>query len=385
MAETLASGRKGQLYVKAEATYGTAPTFTATEALRHLNFKPTRNPFNRVNNPEKKQSPGTVSRFDRRETAGWSIEALLRPSGTLNTLPEAAAVMNAAFGSTSNITLSTTVSASPSPTTTGCTVASATGLVVGQAILLVVAGVKYVRFLTNISTLALTWAPALPSAPAAASAVKGVITHKLTTDLALSLAMEHYLTADTTHSKVVTGAVVDKLTMAFAQNEEPRFTASGPAKTVTTPAAAKPAAFTAVGTGNPPSGLTGHLVIGSAQYKFTKMDVDISNGMKLRDNSYGFSQAEEILPRGRRIITLGLDALVGDEAVIYDNAESGSRVSVLKQTGLTEGNIVALYAPLVDFDVPDQDDPDDVPTWPFKGVCCESADGQNDELSIAFA
>lgn len=383
MAETLANGRKSQLYVKAESTYGTPPTFTATEAIRHLTFKPTRSPLNRANSPEHKQSPGTVTRFDRRETAAWSLEALLRPSGTLNTLAEASPILEAAFGSKTNVTLSTTVEAAPAPTTTGCTVASAGTLAKGDAILLVVSAVKYVRFLTNVATNALTWAPALPSAPAAGSAVKGGVTYKLTTDLALSLGFEHYLTSDTTHSKVVKGAVVDRLALAFDGNAEPKLTASGPCKTVATPAAAKPAGFTAVGS-NPPSGITGNLYIGDAAYKFVKLDAEIQNGMKLRDNTYGEASPTEILPRGRRVVTVALDALVGDEAVIYDLAEAGTRCAVMKQTGWTEGNIVALYMPQVDFELPDQDDGDDVPVWPFKGVCCESADSQNDEILLAL-
>jgi len=383
MAETLVLGRKGQVYVATESPFGTA-TFASADAVRHLNFRAMRNPFNRVASAEKKQSPGTAVRFDRRETAEWSLEALLRPSGTLNTLCEASEILEAAFGSKSNITLSTTVSASPAPTTTGCTVASATGLAAGQAILVTVGAIQYLRWLTDVTASALTWAPALSGAPSAGAAVKGACTYVLTTDLAISLGLSHYLTADTTHSKVVKGGVVDRFGLAFAQNDEPRFTASGPAKTVTTPAAAKPAAFTTVG-GTPPSGLTGELLIGDAAYKFIKLDLEIQNGLALRNDTYGYASAEAILPRGRRVITMGLDARVGDEAVIYDLAEAGTTVAVHKQTGFTEGKIIGIYAPRVDFQVPDLDDPDEVPTWPFKGVCLESADGQNDELRIALA
>lgn len=500
MAETLVPGRKGQLFVVAESPYGTA-SFGATDAMRHLNFQPTRNPFNRASSAEKKQSPGTVVRFDRRETAGFSVEALLRPSGTLNTLPEASEILEAAFGSKTNVTLSTTftpkaptcallpaeagnvnngahsykvgfrdaagitkLSAASSPITTdaghgkvtvtvpvGPTgtvsrdiyrteadadpavaanfklvaaatindnttltyvdnvadaglstvahttdtstllsttvgfVADAGALAAGDAILITRNSVKYVRFLTAVSTTNLTWAPALPTAVVGDEVVKGCITYKLTTDLALSLGFAHYLTSDTTHSKLVKGGVVDSFGLAFGGNEEPRFTASGPAQTVATPAGAKPVAFTTVGAQNPPSGLVGELYVGSAAYKFKKLDLQIVNGMQLRMDEYGTSQASEILPRGRRQVTLGLDAAVGDESVIYDLAEAGTPVSILKQTGRTEGNIVAIYAPQVDFDVPTQDDGDDVPTWPFKGVCKESADAANDELRICLA
>jgi hypothetical protein len=384
MAETLVLGRKGQLFVGTESPYGTPPTLLATHALRHINFKPTRNPFGRANSEEKKQSPGAVTRFDRRETAGWSLDALLRPSGTLNTLAESDGILVAGFGSKTNVTLSTTVEAAPSPTATGATLASVTGLVVGDAILITVGSVKYVRWITAIATLAVTWAPALPAAPSAGAAVKGGTTYKLTTDLAISLALAHYLSTDTTHSKIVKGAVVDQLGFQFGGNDEAKFTASGPAKTVTTPAPTKPGAFTTVGTQNPPSGLTGRLDVSAAAYKFKKLDAQIVNGLELRMDEYGTASASEILPRGRRTVTLALDAAVGDEAPIYDNAESGTPIPVALQTGFTEGNIIGIYAPLVDFEVPDQDDGDGVPTWPFKGVCRESADGANDELKLAM-
>lgn len=66
-----------------------------------------------------------------------------------------------------------TVEASPSPTTTGCTVASGHGarFAIGQIAAFVQAGVAYPVLITNISTDALTWWPALPSAPTAADVV----------------------------------------------------------------------------------------------------------------------------------------------------------------------------------------------------------------------
>lgn len=384
MAETLVPGRKGQLYVGIESPYGTPPALAATDAVRHLDFRSSFNPLARVNSPAKKISPGIVSRFNRRGSASATLEALLYPSGTLNTLCEASEIFEHGMGSKSNITLSTTVEAAPAPTTTGCTVASAAGLAKHQAILLVVSAVKYVRFLTDVTGTALTWAPALPGAPAAASAVKGCCTYRLASAVSQSLCLAHYPSTDTTLSRIVKGAVVERLALAFAQNDEPRLSVAFKAKTQTV-APAKPAGFTTVGSQNPPSGLTGELYVGSATYKHIKSDLEIQTGVMLRENSYGCSSPEEILMTGRRVVTLGLDALVADEAVIFDNAEAGTRLAIMQQTGFTEGNIIAWYAPQVDFEVPSQDDSDEIPTWPFKGVCCESTDEQNDEVIIALS
>ena len=387
MAETLVPGRYAHLYVAAETPYGTPPTLLATHAMRHVDFKVSR-PETRVPDPAKKASPGMVRQLARRTEASCSVDALIQPSGTLNTLGEADALLTHGMGAKSNITLSTTVSASPTPTTTVFTVAAVTGLVVGQAILVACTGGtypgKYVRWITNIATLALTVAPALPQAPATSDVVKGCCTYSLANEMASSLCLAHYRTSDTVHSQIVKGAVAKNLAFSFEQNTEARLSASFQAKSRTKPAPTKPAAFTMVGTQNPPSGITGELYVASAAYKFIKLDAAIDTGVELRTDTFGFDSPESILMTGRRKVELTLAARLGDQAVIYDPAAAGTRVAIMMQTGFTEGNIIALYAPLVEFSVPDEDSPEDVPTWSFKGLCCESVDGQNDELRIAF-
>jgi len=66
-----------------------------------------------------------------------------------------------------------TVEAAPAPTTTGCTVAAGHGarFLEGQIIGLTVSGVVYPRVVASRATDAITWWPALPSAPAGASVV----------------------------------------------------------------------------------------------------------------------------------------------------------------------------------------------------------------------
>ena len=365
MAETPVIGRRGQVYVGKEDSFGVPPSpLLSTHALRHTNVKLNSNPFNREWSPEKKQTAGQTTRFDRKETADGLIEGFIRPSGTLNTLPEAEDILDAVFGAVaSNITLSTTfapkaptcallpaeaglvengahsykvgfrdaggitkLSAASTPittdaghgkvtvtvpvgptgtvsrdiyrtaanadpavaanfklvaaatinnnttltyvdniadaalstvahtsdtstllSTTGGFVASATGLAVKQGILIARGGVKYVRFLTTVSTTNLAWAPALPTAVVGDEVVKGCVTYKPYTPTAapyaISLFAAHYLTADTTRSKMLKGLVLSKLTEQFEQGKEGTFAESGPAKTRTV-ATAKPAAAT---------------------------------------------------------------------------------------------------------------------------------------------
>lgn len=381
---TIPIGRKGQLYLKKEAAYGVEETLTATEALRHIDVGFGFDPYNRVTSPEKKQSPGVVNRFNRQKTAELAtLVALLRPSGALNTLPEIDPILEVAFGSKTNVTLATTVSASPSPTTTGCTVASVGTLAEGDMVLIEVTGQSgpYVRMLTDVTGSALAWAPALPAAPTSGDDVKGGITYKLTTDLALSLTIAHYVGS---FKRELLGAGVNSLAMAFDANEEPRVTASGlAANQLTGTAQAKPAAFTTVG-GNPPSGLVGELYIGATAYLFKKLDVTITNALVVRNQEYGVNTATEIYRQDRREVALSLDVFAETEATLYDLAEAGTNAALLKQTGKTEGNIVTVYCPTVEWKVPSTDDPDTEVSWNFSGMALESADAANDEISLGL-
>lgn len=378
-------GRRGKLYVKKESAYGeTLSAHASTDALRHINLGLMTDPFNRITSPEKKQSPGPVNRFDRRVTAELgTLEALLRPSGTINTLPECDQILEAAFGSKTNVTLDTTVEASPSPTATTATVASAGALAVGDAILITHDGVNYVRFLTAVASAALTWAPALPEAPETGDAVQGCVTYKLTSALAVSLAIAHYLD---TFKRALVGVGINSLALTFDANEEVKFTASGPAKEQFTGAGVPtlPVAFTTVG-GNPPSGLVGDLYINDTALLFKAFGATLANGLVVRNSEYGQSKASELYRNERRTVEVSLDTFAETEATLYDLAKSGSTPAIFKQTGRTEGNIVALRLPKVDIKVPTTDDPDTEVSWAFTGTALETADGENDEIRLALA
>jgi hypothetical protein len=382
-------GRQGQLYVVQEASYGVHPGHAATDAVRHVNFNPTYDPKNKRHSPEKKQSPGRVVRFDGRETAEATLEALIRPSGTLNTVPEADEIFEAAFGSKTNVILATTFNAGA--TVSNGTLASGAGLQVNDALLVTCPdGKRRVRFLTSVAGNDVTWGPDLPAgqAPATGAAAKGCLTYKLTTALAIALAVSHYLKkTDQTagFKRGIVGWALNQLSLAFDANEEPRFTASGPAKTQTTSTTpAQPGGFTTVG-GNPPSGLLSEFLLGDQAAKYLSIQLDLGNAMKLRNDENGASAATEAYRVGYREVTVGFNTRAEDEALAYDLAESGDVVGVFAQHGFTEGNIHAFRAPTVEFKVPSTDDGDEEVNWAFSGMALESADGANDELVFAFA
>jgi hypothetical protein len=381
-------GRQGQLYCALESTYNTSPGIAATDALRHISFAPTFDPFNRVHNLEKKTSPGRFYRHDRKKSADWSYEGLLRPSGTLNTLPELSEILEAAFGAKSNITLSTTVNAGTGAVG-GATLASTTGLVVGQFISIVVSGVKHARQITTLpGANVVTWAPNLPGAPADAAAVRGGITFTLTTPNAKSLALYHYLkmTDQTAGLKrMILGAVVEQLgLMILDANDDPKITARGAAAAMTSSGApAQPGSFTEVG-GNPPSGIVGAVYVGNTPYRSMRLGLEVTTGMGLRMDSAGVDVAEEAFRRGYIDITVALDARGDDQTIVWDPSMAGSRLAVFGQQGFTEGNILAVRLPAVEFAPPAQDDPMEEITWPFRGEAFEAVKDTNDQFALGL-
>jgi len=397
-------GRKGRLYVVKEA--GTAggngagygqvqdgssasnTLSAAARGIRHTDYKASFDPFNRVNSPEKKTSPGQVLIFDRRTTAGLgSLAALVRPSGVINTVGEADPVFEAAFGAKRNVTLSTTVASAG--TTTGATLTSGAGLAINDAVLITCPdGKKRARILLTVAGAVVTWAPALPTGqqPANGAAVKAGLCYQLTTDLSISLAFLHCFSG---FRRELRGAGIEKLSLMLDANLEPSFTASGPAADHKSDAGAvaDPTAFTQVG-GNPPSGIVGDTLIGNNAYLMKKAQIDLANNLTVRNTEYGANSdtgvASELYRDGRRVIGVSLDAFVESAATLYDLAKAGTTASFFNQTGRTEGNIIVVYCPKVNWDVADTDEPEGPAGWGFKGVGLESADAANDELFLAF-
>src|SRR5688572_42271 len=193
----LQTGRTGQFYGKKQGAQGTAATIAATDAIRHRQALLTFDPKNKINTDEKQSSPGrsASNRVDMRETAGWSYEGLLRPSGTIQTPPDLHEVLECAFGSVTNVALSTTVASGGA--VGGATLTSAAGLAKNDFVLIVCPdGKKRMRRLSAAPAGAVvTWAPDLPAGqiPANGAAVKGCITYKPTSSLILALTLCHYL------------------------------------------------------------------------------------------------------------------------------------------------------------------------------------------------
>lgn len=381
-------GRTGQVYVIEESAFDTSTTLSATNALRHLNVSMHYDPKSLAKSPERKTHPSQVTMYTRRAQGSWGLKGQMYPSGTLNTLPEMTAILKNSFGATpTNITLATTLSGTPT-TTTG-TVASATGLAIGQAVQITIAaggnaGV-YVRYLTNVVGTALTWGPALPGAPASGDAVKGVVTYGLGSTLPKSLDICHYPQSPATwYNREMLGCICDKLSLSFDSNLEPMFDVSGPAAEMVS-AQSQPGSFTTVGAeGAIPSGLTGYFQWGSTLYQVEKVQFDIQNGMELQNTALGTSKAVDYFRKNKRAVTIKVNAKVSSDLTMWTPALTAGQGTLFLQVGTTSGRIWSLYAPVAQLmSPPDTPDGDETNNWDFNLTCLGTSG--NDEIFLAAA
>lgn len=381
-------GRLGSLYVKDEASYAAAVTFGATDAFRHLTFT-TRKSLNRANSLEKKGTPGLTNRFSRHIEAGYQLEAYLSPSGTIKTAPNGRLWLKNGLGAERVGALSTTVAVGTGAVD-GAELASVTGLAVGDFVLINCTGGsnpgRYARVITSIAGSDVTWAPDLPQAPADGDTVKDGVTYRLANSLPASMAIGRYLSD---RSWEVKGAVVEQLGLMFNGNDEVKLTAQGPAQTSSTPAQAKPGAFTAVG--SPVTGITGYAYVNDTALRIVRADFNVANLTQLINDSFGQDRAEDFYRDGRRDITVAIEQRLTDETTLYDLADEATDFALLLQAGLTEGRIVAVYAPRCELNIPEIPDDDGGIRNQYTAVCKETvagldgaSTGGNDELIVGL-
>jgi len=383
MPNTYQVGRVGRVYVAKQATFGTAPTFASTDALRHSMVKLNANPRNRVNARIRALHPSLTTRRTRRTTANWSLGDVLYPSGALNTLPDMSDILECGLGAVPTNTPAATTVASGAGVS-GAVLAVGTGMVVGQPILINLttgspATGRVVRWLVTVAGATVTWAPPLPQAPGVGDTVKACIGYALATDLPKALQIGHYLTSV---SKEGSGCVVQELKFAIDANDEIRWEASGPMIERLTAAQTEPGAFTVVGT-TPPSGLSATLRVAAGAYEFLKLGVTISNSMEMDNFAAGTTKAQNYFRKGWREVKLDINSMYSNDVTLMTAAEGTTDQALLAQCGNVEGSIVAMYAPVVEFDVPDDPDSDETMEHGFSGTV-KGTNG-NDEFYLALA
>jgi hypothetical protein len=376
-------GRLERVYVAKQSAFRTKPTFASADALRHTNCQINIS-NNRMDSPERFLDPSLRSKFTRRKTGNFTLAGLLYPSGTLNTLPDTDEIFECGLGSKRNTTLSTTIASGP--TTTGCTLTSAAGLAVGDPILINVttgtpATGRVIRWLLTVAGAVVTWDPPLPQAPAVADTVKGCVGYNLATALPNALEIGQYFTSI---SKEADGAVIDQLKLTFDANNEVMWSASGPIADRLTAAQSIPGAFTTVGSQAPPSGLVGYMRVGTAAVDFLKAEITVQNTMEMDNFVFGTSTAQNYFRKNQRKITAAITAILSDSTTLMTAAETATDSNATAwQCGQTEGNIVAVYGPNLDFDVPDMPDGEETLEITFNAAM-KGISG-NDEMRLAIA
>jgi len=373
-------GRLGKVYVKDSTSYyAVAPTFAASDAFRHIDIA-TQHDWKRRPSLEKRGTPGLRDRFSSHIEAMFDVKkAYLSPSGTIKTPPEARVFLRNSFGTERVGTLSTTCTGG-GETTTSATLASVTGLAIGDAILIestaAPAG-SYPRIVTNIVGSVVTWAPALPAAPNDTDPVKTGVTYQFANATPKDFDLGWYLP---NLSFELAGCVADKIGFTFDGNSEVEFSCSGPAQARARPAQTIPGAFTTVGT--PLTGIVGSFLFNGTVYEMDKCAINVNNANKVMNTWFGTDRAQGFYRDGRRSVEVTIDAFMSDDSSLLAAGEAFSDNAALVYAGNAEGRIVGIYLPRLELDNPATADADGALKWAFKGVAKELSAGLSANATI---
>lgn len=216
-------GHLERMAVTAESTYGTPVDPTSTDFIRITQNAPIGHRAAVLDDDAKKFAAAPVDTLMDREFIEWGVPELpVRPSGTRGTQCELGKIFEALLGSRTAPDKSTTINAGA--TTTGGTLASGTGLAVGD----------WIRFHTlnesarltaiNIGTGVATWEPALSAAPGTGETVTSGNNYVAVPDYEKVLTVYR----DLTHTvEVFPGCFVNQGRFAFQKGGWFTFSASG--------------------------------------------------------------------------------------------------------------------------------------------------------------
>lgn len=383
---TIETGALEQCYIHTESAYnvGTPDTLASTDAIRHLQLSLS-GKNNRRPSPEKSGTPDVAQSLPSRKTATWNLSQVMwQPSGTLGTPSDVARLIKAAFGAQHTIAAGLNTTIASGALATGATLTSATGLQVGDLIVLTVAsGAR--REVSRIKTVAgavVTWdalsvAPDLPG-----KAVAGV-TFNLSNVLADSLAVYKYYNAGG-FKQFTGGSIADQITITFDGSTEVMLAFQGPAAQLFDNTAngggvqTKPASFTTVGSAA--SGLVGNFYVDGNAFPVISCQFAVDNKTELRNKELGTQYATGVAGRADlRQIKATVTFYMEDTRLL--NMARGVQRGVLRVVvGSTDGAMVAAVAPAVEFEVPDIPDTIGPKEVTIEGMCYRTAG--NDALFL---
>lgn len=356
---TIESGLLEQSYVDLEASYNPAVvgSLVATDAIRHLEMTLS-GKHNREPSPAKRGTPDEVDSLPRRFTAQWTMPVIMwEPSGTLGTESNIGKLLKGGMGTSHAIVagLDTTVEAAPAPSTTGCTVTSATGLAVGDVVLIEVDGALEATRVKTLATAAITF-DALSAAPDVPGRVVAGVTYQLTSNITESFAIYKYFNAGG-FKQACYGSVVDQIQITFDGTKEVLVALSGPAadyqdsSTGGGTVQVKPVAHTTIGA--PAGGMVGSFFVDGNSFLVISAQVTINNNLELRNKELGTQWASGIAGRTQnRKVNVSITFYLEDLRLI-GMAHSIQRGCLRLLIGDTSGDMLACILPSVEFEVPE--------------------------------
>jgi hypothetical protein len=357
---TIETGALEQGYAKVEASYNVVPAdaLAGSDGIRILQLALT-GKMNREPSPEKRGTPDRSQSLPRRQTAGWNLSSIMwEPSGTLGTISNVGKFLKAGMGSNHVLSLDTTVEANPAPTTTGCTLTSAAGVAPGDlAVFNVGSGATLHREVTKVATVvgaAITF-DALSAAPAVPGKATVGITYSFSNTLTESLAIYKYYNAGN-FKEAVYGCVVDKMVINIDGTKEVLLSLSGPGARYGTGVGgatvqAKP--LTHVTVGAPLGGMVGNFYVGGTAFLVSGLKATVDNQAVLRNKELGVAYASGIAGRsGAREVGLEITCFLEDTNLIA-KAQAVTKGELRCIVGDTNGSMLLLVAPSVEFEIPE--------------------------------
>lgn len=348
MSTTIETGLLEQVYVDFESPYATLATPASTDAIRHRTIRIV-GANNREPSDERTGVAGRGRSLPRRHTCSVELETRWEPSGTLATASYLGLVLKNLFGAQHAAALTTTVSASPTPTASVFTVASATGLQVGDVIIVTTTNGREATRIQAIATAQLT-VDTLSAAPATGAAVVHGVSYSLANLAPQGLSVFHYMTGGGFRQSAA-GWLVNQGTFNVDGTTEVLATFSGPAarRYANAGTPAKPASHTTVG--NPLGGMVGNVYLGASAFPMTKLSASIVNNVWLRNSEIGTQYASGHARQNFRDVTLSVSFWLENEA-LFTAGEGSTEQVVRLALGDTNGSMIGMVMPKALFEIP---------------------------------
>lgn len=351
------TGNLEQAYAKVESAYAASAAsggeaLAGSDAIRHEELSLS-SKKNREESNQKSGTPDVTTSLPRKQTSSWNLGRILwEPSGTVGTPGNQAKFLKAGFGAQTAPNLVTTVASGASAT--GATLTSGTGLAVGDCVVVTLATGREITRLKTVAGAAVTW-DALSGAPAIGAAVVSGVNYKLASNITESLSIYKFYNAGNA-KQAVFGAVVEQ-TVFTIDEKEVVLQFQGPAGRYADSSSgggtiqAKPGTHVTVGA--PASGLIGSMQVDTAAFGVISLQVTKNNNIELKNKNAFEPWATGIAGRAnKRKIGVKVTAYFEDLNLL-GKANSVTRAVIRCLVGDTNGSMVGLVMPSVEFEIPD--------------------------------